>query len=592
MSSQNKKDKNDLALSPFLKELENRIDSMSHDELKILLMDHAKGLGKKDRSNFLEIFETPPEVMTEPEEDAGTALIENIDAFIERLESGAYIDDFHPDEDYYDSWDHDDYHEHTGGDESWVTEMDDLFSEAAEYFLAADMAVAAKAYEKLLKAFLLEEENTVFCGPKNAQDMVNTELLEAKARYFRALYESTPMKDRVNLLFDNMVSLCFVSESNIGLKSIIETRRELLFDLDTFLSLWIEKLEQNHDFERGGLPEMLRWLLREAIIMKEGTEGLAELAKKEGDVHPEAYDDWVTLLLEQKNYEGAIKAALEGFDRIADGSSRASLADRLSEIALKVGDEDLALEARIRAWRSYPSLNRLLSLCTEGNPYETIIEERIKTEFEKFKQGEYSPDNGLKNKLELLAGDYESAIKSLENANSLGWSEGKHPGRIVFPFLLVAGSGKEVPPPDTVMAKLWDEMDKGDWSIYSSHVIRKTDQKDSEDTISYKKLLQSAMLRHPVTEKQQIEYLDIARQIAKKRMAEIVSKKFRKAYERAATVMVACAEAYHLADKKQESYDIVRGAHEQFRNHRAFRDEMDSLVTKSPLLTNEWMRKK
>lgn len=105
-------------------------------------------------------------------------------------------------------WDDDLHDERSFGDESWADEMDDLLGGAETAFLDGDLDLARIAYEPLLKAFERHAEG--FCGPEEPERMLSTDVGEAKARYLRAVYETTPLSERADTLFEEMGALRYI----------------------------------------------------------------------------------------------------------------------------------------------------------------------------------------------------------------------------------------------------------------------------------------------------------------------------------------------------------------------------------------------
>jgi hypothetical protein len=86
--------------------------------------------------------------------------------------------------------------------------MDDLLGGAETAFLDGDLDLARIAYEPLLKAFERHAEG--FCGPEEPERMLSTDVGEAKARYLRAVYETTPLSERADTLFEEMGALRYI----------------------------------------------------------------------------------------------------------------------------------------------------------------------------------------------------------------------------------------------------------------------------------------------------------------------------------------------------------------------------------------------
>jgi hypothetical protein len=130
----------------------SRVESLDAGELRTLLLVHAESLEPAARGPFLSIF-TSASAPARPAEDV--SLLDDIAAFAGRIRGGAYVDGW--------GWDDDLHDERSSGDESWVIEMDELFSQAAAAFLGSDRQLAREAYRELLDALCLEDEGG-FCG--------------------------------------------------------------------------------------------------------------------------------------------------------------------------------------------------------------------------------------------------------------------------------------------------------------------------------------------------------------------------------------------------------------------------------------------
>ncbi len=81
-------------------------------------------------------------------------------------------------------------------------------------FLDGNLDLARIAYEPLLKAFERHAEG--FCGPEEPERMLSTDVGEAKARYLRAVYETTPPSERADTLFEEMGALRWPAKPAAG----------------------------------------------------------------------------------------------------------------------------------------------------------------------------------------------------------------------------------------------------------------------------------------------------------------------------------------------------------------------------------------
>ncbi len=571
-----------LRLGPFLKDVQTRLDTLSHEQLKARLIAHARSLVPQKRRAFLEILEwkSPPSDSERPQDVP--PLLDDVDGFIQSLKAGDYYEGW--------GWDEDLLDERAWGDESWVETMDELFDGAGAAFLEGDRRLAADAYGRLLKAFHHEDDVTSFCGPESPEEMVTTDLEEAKARYLRALYETTAPEERPGKLAAEMEDLHGIGEAG-GLEAMEHADETPLPDFDLFLPAWVEVLKSRKSDEVWGWEPTRKSLLREAVAKWDGVEGLARLAREEGDQHPEAYAVWVEALVRAGDRGTAIAAAREGVERIVDADARAEQADTLAELAAAEGQVELALEARHGGWRASSTLRRLLALMLEGDPDSKRLEARMAVELRDLKARRFQTDGQLAVVLFLLAGDYGSAFRRLSRAKPVGWSHHDHPGPVVFPFLVLAGSGASIPAEGTSMEHLWTGLAPGQmgspfylWRSSHPDAGGSPELAGSDPLDHFLPLLRGVLDRHPVSEKQQPRFLKQAQTVAAKRVRAIVSGKHRRAYERAARLAVACAEAQTLAGREQEGMGLLRELLAEFPRHVAFRREMNALIKASPLL--------
>ena len=556
-----------LALGPFMQELDERLKSFSPARLRELLLRHARELAPKERENFLSIFAARGKSVTEPADDP--ELIPDINAFIKDLEEGEYCVGWGYDPEIGD--------ERPFGDESWTVEMDDLFDRAAEVFLSGNRSLAVEAYGILLHAFELKEESGTFSGPAPPESMVATDVNEAKARYLRSLYETATPDKRVACLLNEIRALRYMGSSRVGLRAIIEADDSSLREFDLFLPEWLRALKGGSPANDYGWDKFFPWLLREAVVLSEGTGGLARLAEEEGDRHPEAYFDLVLALIKEEKPAEAIAAAGAGVKCIIDPVKRAMLADQLAELAIEAGDGELCIADRRQAWRADPTIKRLLLLCGAGNPDNDEMDRRLNDECKWYKENVARPDKRLTSILQLLVGEYETPVTTLSKTQPLGWSNHQYPGPIVYPFLLLAGSGGDKPEAGSVMAGFFsglDALERDELALDLHGEILKV-------PAEFKRLSDLffiAIQRYPVTPEQRREFLKAAKSIALKRVRAIVSKKHRNAYERAARVLIGCIEALESAGQKKEGEALLKKVKEEFPRHSAFWREIRSLM--------------
>lgn len=576
-----------MSLQTFMHELESRLDALNHEELKSAILEYARDLTSEERPGLLDIFPASRRSVAAAHRLSDTpdeSLLGEIDGFIERLGAGEYYEGS--------GWDYETRDERDYGDESWVYEMDSLFSRASTEYLSGRREVAATAYGKLLGAFEYGQESGYFCGEDSPENMVNTDLTEARARCLRSLYETTPPERRVSRLIEGMEELDYIG-GEISLRAMMEADTTPLPELDGFLPGWIDGMKSLESEGRTGVFRWWRSLLREAVLMQGGTDGLAALARESGDTHPEVYYDLVTALWRSGETASAISSARAGVAHIAGQDGRARLADALAAMASSAGDPDLSLSARQQAWRADPSLNRLLAYSREGSPDRPTLDARLHEEYLVAQDGgyiipssySYEPaPSRLRILLYLLAHEYDAAIEYAGDIVPLGWSGQDNAGPVLFPFLVLAASGKtEAPDSGSALEYLLDQMPDSisGWG----HVEPILPELDAEvDKPTAGELLVETLAAHPVSPGSRDLYLELAKSLARERINAVVSNLHRGAYERAGRLAVAVGEAMSLRGDRSGGSAFALSFVSAYPRHRAFRDEVYRLIDRSPYL--------
>ncbi|WP_238010354.1 hypothetical protein KZZ52_53790 [Dactylosporangium sp. AC04546] len=563
-------------LGEYLAVLEQRLAALPVDDLRAALVAHAERLPVRDREAFLAIFPAPSAMVSQvpgrravPSPD-GTRLLADIDAFVDRVRSGAFFEGW--------GWDDDLHEERAWGDESWVGEMDELFAVAADAFLDGDLALARDAYGRLLGAFDLDQEVGTFCGPSIPSDMVATDVPEAVARYLRAVCETTPLSERAEELYDRYADLGHLAPAT-SLHTIADTRRSGLPDLDDFLPAWIEVLTEHTS---GSWARDRQRLLTEATVWHAGTDGLATVARRPGDHQPTAYLDWIDALTHDGRLDDAAAAAREAMTITGLPAERsAEVADRLGDLTARLGDRAAALDARRTAWRTHRTRSRLLTLVVATD----AAGQRIGTLEAEADLVLAAPDR-LGCELLLLADRIDAAATALVASDPLGWSSPGHPGPVVWPFLLAAAVAPVVPAAETQLGRQFAAIDTADrWHGYSSLDRHDSDaDRPSPAPPRLSSLLAFHIADRPGSAQQRQQWLDAARSVADRRIDAVVGNKHRGAYQRVAALGVAYAEALALAADQAAGAAFITATRSRHPRHVAFRDELDRATAASSLL--------
>ena len=553
-------------LAPFLGEIENIVTSISHDRLKKNVIAYARDLAPAKRFEFLQIIALDDESFDEKNPDdyeADVELLEDAQTFFANITKGAY--------------DHDLDINNPDDVPAWVDDMDILFDRADEAFMYNDRDVASEVYEILFNSLHIAEEIAVEHQLYSAQDIIVTDVNEAKARYFRALYEKLPASDRPSIIYEAMRANFAIGTPRTGLVDLQEAASGDLDDWNDFLGVWIEHLKENQE-EDEFENRINRWLLREAVYLKCGFEGLEKLAEEEGGSHPEVYYDLVENYVKEGQLKSAEKAARKGIDNIIITHQKAVLADWLAELANKDNDQKLALASRKEAWRFEPTQERLVHwFNTLGS---VISDSELQEEISYLRKDSNPKYVRLICMLELLLGEYDLPRKALITADPLGWRPESHPGRVVLPFLLIAGGGVSEIPENSSLKIVVEEM-KSVFIRWQAHLI---DGKKDQPLHTYLDYLLASLKKNPVTEEQKDSFLATARACILDRMRAIVTQQLEHLYPEVSRKAVAYAETCYLAGQDQRGLKLIDNIRNMYIRQTGLRNEIRTQFNNSSVL--------
>lgn len=556
-------------LAPFLGEIENIVTSISHDRLKKNVIAYARDLAPTKRFEFLQIIALDDESFdTHDPVDYETdcELLEEAQTFFANITKGAYdheLDINNPDE-----------------VPAWVDDMDILFDRADEAFMYDDRDLACKVYEILFKSLHIAEEIAVEHQLYSAQDIIVTDVTETKARYFRAIYEVTPAADRVKRLYSAMKANLAIGRARTGLNDMLEASGGDLDDWEDFLTDWIDYIKaqkEEDEFE----CRITNALLREAVFLKCSFEGLEKLAREEGESHPEIYYDLVENYVKAGSLKDAEAVARRGIDEILLTHQKAVLADWLAELAVKEGNQVLALASRKEAWRFEPTQERLVHwFNTLGKvaPDEEILEE-----IDHLRKQSSTKFVRLICMLELLLGEYDLPRKALITADPLGWRPESHPGPIVLPFLLIAG-GDVVEIPENSALKYMSEDMKSIFIRWQAHLI---DGKKDQSLNTYLDYLMETLKKKPVSDEQKDMFLATARSAILDRMRVVVTEQLEHLFPTVSRMAVAYAEACFLSGQKERGLKLIENIRTMYIRQNNLRSEIRSMFNNSSILPHQ-----
>jgi hypothetical protein len=579
-----------LSMKEFVSRLNSRLNELSPEQLKKILLEQASKVPPADRQRFLDSLILTGSLKSErPIQDDAARLLEEIDALVEEASLGkeeAWGWDDGYDDDYYDR----DYGDQTHWrDDSWKLQLDVLFERVSESFERGDYALAREAYQKLLAVSLgTNEEEGEFPGD-DLRDRIKTNLDEAALRYLRCVYLTEKAASRPAALWQGF-SEFYDFAQDLSIEGVINVAVEELPELQAFSEKWIPYLKKQG---RNG-QRMAVELLKEAVRLFQGIEGLQELATHCGRQFPGAFVEWLKALKAEGNPAEVIRVALTALETLPESLSiRATIADYLHEAATALGMKDLAEKSRKDAVYASPSLKRLLNLLDETNDSlrSTVIADAV-AHFEAHQKrqeksqpwdSDYNRSGDLSQGYvhwdlpifcRLLKGDFLPVAKMMTRSKPLGWSFGQNSNFLAVPFFLRAqwDVGVQLTPN---MTELW---------------LNATEIPDQDDfrAMSPESLgprlrthLERALSENGMSEEERNAYFKDARRAATKRIEAIVSEKHRKSYPKAAQLALAVAETcWHRAEKEQ-AREYIEKFRKRFNRHHAFQEELRRVIRKS-----------
>jgi len=574
----------DINYKEFMDRVQKRINSYSIENLREIIYQWAKQIPSKERNEFLlKITPTSKEVGLQEdiqnnanfETDLDDGILEELEDFKKRVEDGSYCDGW--------GWDHEIEEERDWGDESWVEEIDDFFNYARELLEGGNPKIARDAYS-LLFIILFMAENPGHLPGTDPWEMVETNLDEARARYFHAIYLSSTHKDRPQELYEGMQEFnYFDMNKKISLTSILNISIETLPDFQKFLTLWISFLNLKKE-------KLASHLLREATKLQGGIPALASLANNDGIHHPKVYLDWIDALEQSQDYLGMVEAANKGLLIIPkDYIIRAKIAEGLIKSGQYLGDMAIQLKGWREAFFSDPSLGYFLPLLKNTDPKvvnEDIIPTVI-TRIQSLMQKDRN-DNSIKKidrsgeenlasasltllcQVYLFTGNYQEAIDVCSKSGPLGWTSCQNPKSQIIPFflkLLYKNHSSKSPNLDILWKwtsenchqnslKIFDN-NKGEWFKDASTHIFDRDHTSKEE---------------------QERYLQWCIKEIENRVNSIVTNKYRYSYHKAANLLISILEVLKSRGKKAQGIILIEKFKNKYSRHRAFQDDLKTAL--------------
>ncbi len=322
------------------------------------------------------------------------------------------------------------------------SDVDEHLRRASGAFLRKDYSAAHRIFGALLRPI---GDGEIDLGQHEMVDEVlGADTTACAAQYVVSTYMLSPPAERAAAVRAAIAEVQGLVQFWEPIQELERVAVEPLPGLKDFMPGWRALIAQkpsgnrNRDWD----TDEDRWL-REVVQRMDGSEGLAKIArtaKRADDLRA-----WCKSLVDAGDWKAALPAFEEAAGLVAvKDSARGELLDGAALAAQHLGRKDLSpwLE---RAWRAGPRMLRLRRWLGSAGSKATLRRRASEALLA-------CPKQAARQRafLHVLQGEIEPAAKLLAAAPGLGWSNGEHPGHLLFPlFTRLLGGKKQATSPRT-----------------------------------------------------------------------------------------------------------------------------------------------
>lgn len=438
------------------------------------------------------------------------------------------------------------------------SEVDEYLRRGSAAFLRKDYASAHRIFGAMLPP--IGEGNIDLGQHELVDEVLGAEVAECAAQYVVSAYMLASAAERaeaVRAAIDQMHGVGHLWEP---LRELERVAVEPLPDFAAFLPRWRTLIASKPSTNRTREwdTEEDRWL-REVVQRLEGAEGLAKVART-----TRRADDlraWCKSLVDAGDWQAALKAFGEAAELVTDKDyARGEFFDGAALAAHCLERKDLASYFE-RAWRASPSMARLRRWLGSSITKVTLgkrIGEAL----------EACPKQATRQRalLHVLSHDFAPAAKLLASAPGLGWSNGEHPGHLLFPLfaLLLGGSHKPARRDLEAMSHRGVDLDE----LEAMTVAPEEPRLATPETDALLALTGVASISD-VTSRRAV--LAAMKKSAESRVAGVTEQKRRRHYGHAAELVATCV----ACDKTGETTRWAAALQAEYRRFPALRDELE-----------------
>lgn len=433
-------------------------------------------------------------------------------------------------------------------------EVDEHLRRAEAAFLGRSYAAAHRIFGALLPPI---GNGDIYLGQDELVDEVlGSDIDACAAQYVVCAYMLSPEDERAEAVRAAIAEVRGIASLWAPIREMERVAVEPLPGLESFLAQWRDQVARSqgdartHDWDTEGD----RWL-REVVERLEGSEGLAKVARA-----TRRADDlraWCKSLVDARDWQSALSAFEEAAGLVADREyARGDLLDGAALAAQELDRKDLPAWLE-RAWRAGPSMVRLRRWLGSATS-KSAFRKRAKAALEA------CPKRAARQRalLHVVLGEHEAAAELLAAAVGLGWSDGEHPGHLLFPvFVELLGGRRD---PSATLSTHGRDLDD---------LILATTRKDEPclQTPEVNELLRLAGVDGIADAATRSIVLDAMRRAAANRVEGVTGRKRRRHYGHAAELVGMCV-ACDPSPKTAHWASALRG---EYRRYPALRAELD-----------------
>lgn len=567
-----------LSLKSFAEELESRLAALTADDLRSVIRAMAWKVSPAERREFLDRLRP---TSNPAKAAASVARLDTLLGDIASLEEELRAELGDPDRlERVRSFYNDDENPYA----DFEPELESLFERCRAAFESGEMKLARDAYAALFGILVLEDDYGF-----RVSHPESVEMAEECARYLRAVVETAPPTHRATDLLKAVRDLrSKLWEANqLHLQHIFDVKPEPVSESGVLLDDLVQLLREGNEY----IDDL--WL-REAVRIKRGADGLAELARQEGRFRPHAWTDWLELIAAENNPAKLLDAAKEALSGLPKALRlRAVAADHLARAAEAMADRETVLTARWEAFRAEPSLSRLLDLRdaapdinTKSEWMKRAVDYLLQNTPETTRNPEITgrgideaklllePGDRQNTKVsrcliayaQLLAGDWQTALEKAKKEPSLGWSSRTNTQAVVVPVLMAWVAGWPEQALQSNFAELFGEaLEHGEaWS-----------QSESRTRIRLREALAEVVPTWSAKEEsEKASVLEVCVNLAMARVNAIVNNQHRGAYGRAAMLAWATAELLESRGNRRGAEQLISDLLARHSRKPSFKKEL------------------